>query len=163
MEESEGAGSDDVDCIRDYVCYLCPRVASGRLLSAYAAMRRTQSREHQFQASWQNISGFSRENNSCLVDDTPSRNEYAQRRLARMDPRLALPRGALTTVHPTDVGKARAMVANSSSMLQNAPGRRLARMTLIGFMPGVHNQGGIQIECDFWLRGNNAERIGGNK
>jgi hypothetical protein len=35
MAESEGAGSDDVDCIRDYVCYLCPRVASGRLLSAY--------------------------------------------------------------------------------------------------------------------------------
>ena len=27
MEESEGAGLDvvdDVDCIRDYVCYLCP-------------------------------------------------------------------------------------------------------------------------------------------
>jgi len=35
MEESEGAGSDDVDCIRDYVCYLCASVASGRLLSAY--------------------------------------------------------------------------------------------------------------------------------
>jgi hypothetical protein len=35
MEESEGVGSDDVDCIRDYVCSLCPRVASARLLSAY--------------------------------------------------------------------------------------------------------------------------------
>ena len=34
MMESEGAGSDDVDCIRDYVCSLCPSVASGRLLSA---------------------------------------------------------------------------------------------------------------------------------
>jgi len=33
--ESEEAGSDDVDCIRDNVCSLCPRVASGRLLSAY--------------------------------------------------------------------------------------------------------------------------------
>jgi len=36
MEESEGADSDDVDCIRDYVCYLRPSVASGRLLNAYA-------------------------------------------------------------------------------------------------------------------------------
>ena len=38
MEESEREGSDvddDVDCIRGYVCNLCPRVASGRLLSAY--------------------------------------------------------------------------------------------------------------------------------
>ena len=35
MAESEGAGSDDVDCIRDNVCSLCPRVASARLLSAY--------------------------------------------------------------------------------------------------------------------------------
>ncbi len=39
MEESEGVGSDDVDCIRDYVCSLCPRVASARLLSAYAALK----------------------------------------------------------------------------------------------------------------------------
>jgi hypothetical protein len=46
MVESEGEGSDvvddvddvdDVDCIRGYVCSLCPRVASGRLLSAYIA------------------------------------------------------------------------------------------------------------------------------
>jgi hypothetical protein len=38
MVESEGAGSDvvdDVDCIRGYVCSLCPRVTSGRRLSAY--------------------------------------------------------------------------------------------------------------------------------
>ena len=34
MMESEGAGSDDVDCKRYYVCSLCPSVASGRLLSA---------------------------------------------------------------------------------------------------------------------------------
>jgi hypothetical protein len=37
-----GAGSDvvdDVDCIRAYVCYLCPRVASARRLSAYAGFR----------------------------------------------------------------------------------------------------------------------------
>ena len=34
MEESEGAESDDVDCKRYYVCFLCPSVASGRLLSA---------------------------------------------------------------------------------------------------------------------------------
>ena len=33
MMESEGAGSDDVDCIRYYVCSR-PSVASGRLLSA---------------------------------------------------------------------------------------------------------------------------------
>jgi len=38
MEETEGAGSDDVDCIRDYVCYQCPRLPSGRLLSAYPGM-----------------------------------------------------------------------------------------------------------------------------
>ena len=41
MEEWEGAGSDvvdDVDCIRGYVCNLCPRVASGRLLSAYGCV-----------------------------------------------------------------------------------------------------------------------------
>ena len=37
MEETEGAGSDDVDCIRDNVCYQCPRLPSGRLLSAYVA------------------------------------------------------------------------------------------------------------------------------
>ena len=35
MMESEGAGSDDVDCIRDYVCSLCPRLASGDQSSAY--------------------------------------------------------------------------------------------------------------------------------
>jgi hypothetical protein len=35
MEESEGAGWDGVDCIRDYVCSRCPRLASGRPLSAY--------------------------------------------------------------------------------------------------------------------------------
>ena len=35
MEESEGAGSDGVDCIRDYVCSRCPRLASGCQLSAY--------------------------------------------------------------------------------------------------------------------------------
>ena len=38
IAESVGAGSDgvdDVDCIRDYVCYLCANVASGRLLSTY--------------------------------------------------------------------------------------------------------------------------------
>ena len=37
MAESEGAGSDDVDCIGDYVCSPCPHLASGRLLSAYPA------------------------------------------------------------------------------------------------------------------------------
>ena len=42
MEESEGVGvgSDDVDCIRDYVCYQYPRLPSGRLLSAYAVASR---------------------------------------------------------------------------------------------------------------------------
>ena len=34
MAQSEGAGSDDVDCIRDYVCSLGPRLAGGRPLSA---------------------------------------------------------------------------------------------------------------------------------
>ena len=38
MEESEGAGWDGVDCIRGYVCSRCPRLASGRQLSAYHKM-----------------------------------------------------------------------------------------------------------------------------
>jgi hypothetical protein len=44
MEESEGAGSDDVDdvdCIRAYVCSLCPHMASARRLSAYTGAARS--------------------------------------------------------------------------------------------------------------------------
>ena len=52
MEESEGAGSDvvvDVDCIRGYVCSLCPL---GRRLSAYIAVIDRQTMTPMIEVRW---------------------------------------------------------------------------------------------------------------